>query len=306
MPTTTSIKPVFTPEILLLPLTSITPVKQISALVRASRKYQQISASLKHLGLIEPLVVYPTKDKKYWLLDGNLRFDALQQMGIAVTRCIVATDDESYTYNKKVNYLPPIAENHMILKAIKNGVSEEKIAAALSVDVASIRRKRNLLNGICPEAAELLKDKRIGMEAFNFYRKMKPIRQIAAAEIMLASNNFSQRFAKSLLIVTKAEFLVDDTTPKRKGPRLVTQKALVEQETSDLVSDYKRTEESYGKEVLSLTVYCRYLERLLSNTHVQKYLIRHHTDIIRELQQVVDDVKSDKQKGFSSEIRKSA
>jgi hypothetical protein len=287
-------------------LVSIIPVKAINPIIRTSKKYQQVSASLKHLGLIEPLIVYPAKDKKYWLLDGNLRFDALKQLEVLDARCIVATEDESYTYNKKVNYLPPIAENHMILKAISNGVSEERIAAALAVDVASIRRKRNLLNGICDEAAELLKNKQIGMEAFNFIRKMKPMRQIAAAEIMIASNNYSQRFARSLLIVTKPDFLVEGSIVHRKGPELVRRKALVEQETSDLVSDYKRTEETYGTEVLGLTVYCRYLERLLGNAHIDKYLTKYHPDVIRELQQVVVDVKSDKEKGFSALAKRQA
>jgi len=129
----TAVTQVFGPEVLLLSLDSIIPIKEISPAVRYTRKYQQILASLKHLGLIEPFVVYPTKGEKYWLLDGNLRLDALRQMNVTEVRCIVATDDESYTYNKKVNYLPPIAENYMILKAIKNGVSEERIAAALSV-----------------------------------------------------------------------------------------------------------------------------------------------------------------------------
>ena len=95
-----SITPVFRPEILILMLTSIVPMKEISHLTRAGRKYRQISASLKHLGLIEPLVVYPGKENKYWLLDGNLRLEALREMGVLDARCIIATDDESYTYNK--------------------------------------------------------------------------------------------------------------------------------------------------------------------------------------------------------------
>ena len=46
----------------------------------------------------------------------------------------------------------------MILRAIKNGVSEDRIARSLDVDVASIRQKRDLLDGICPEAVQLLRD----------------------------------------------------------------------------------------------------------------------------------------------------
>ena len=43
----------------------------------------------------------------------------------------------------------------MILNAIKKGVSEERLARALNVNIASIRTKRNLLTGICPEAVRV-------------------------------------------------------------------------------------------------------------------------------------------------------
>ena len=49
----------------------------------------------------------------------------------------------------------------MIVRALERGVSEEKIGRALNVDARSIRRRRNLLEGICPEVVELLKDRSV-------------------------------------------------------------------------------------------------------------------------------------------------
>src|SRR5208283_2347264 len=72
----------------------------------------------------------------------------------------------------------------MILKALKNGVSEERIATALNVNVGSIRKKRDMLDGICPEAIELLRNSHMTADAFAVLRKMKPVRQIEAAEYM--------------------------------------------------------------------------------------------------------------------------
>jgi len=46
---------------------SITPQKQISAASRKSSLYKQIAASLQHVGLIEPLVVFPRKAGDYLL-----------------------------------------------------------------------------------------------------------------------------------------------------------------------------------------------------------------------------------------------
>ena len=108
--------------------------------------------------------------------------------------CRISTDDEAFTYNKRVNRIAIIQEHRMILKAIENGVSEERIARSLNVDVGSIRRRRKLLDGICAEAAELLKEKHIALNTFSELKKLGPIRQIEAAELMVAMNNFSNSY----------------------------------------------------------------------------------------------------------------
>jgi hypothetical protein len=64
-----------------------------------------------------------------------------------------------------VNRIATIQEHVMILKTIKSGVSEERIAKVLNVDVGSIRKKRDLLDGICKEAAEILKNRHLSSEA---------------------------------------------------------------------------------------------------------------------------------------------
>lgn len=102
----------------------------------------------------------------------------------------------------------------MIMKAIKSGVSENDIAIALDIDVSQIRMKRDMLNGICPEAVELMKGKRGNSGTFSQMRKAKPMRQIEMAELMCASNNFSSTYAKCLLVATPSDQLVDASTPK--------------------------------------------------------------------------------------------
>ena len=86
----------------------------------------------------------------------------------------------------------------MILKAVQRGVPEERIAKALNVDVSSIMRKRRLLEGICPEVADILKDKHLAINAFTELRKMAPLRQIEAAELMVAMNKYTVSYARSL------------------------------------------------------------------------------------------------------------
>ena len=57
--------------------------------------------------------------------------DVLTDLGHPDAACIVADDDEAFTYNKRINRLATIQEHLMIVRAIDRGVSEEKLAKAL-------------------------------------------------------------------------------------------------------------------------------------------------------------------------------
>ena len=150
------------PKILSVLLRNILPVKKLSPGMCKTERYRDIAASIREVGIIEPLVVYPQAngETQYILLDGHIRLAILMEMGQENVNCLVALDDEAFTYNHKVNSLSAIQEHFMIIEAIRQGVSEERIAKTLAVDIAAIRRKRDMLDGICPEAVQLLKEKR--------------------------------------------------------------------------------------------------------------------------------------------------
>jgi len=174
-----SIKMAFDPEAVEIAVENILPLKKIRPAVKHTIKYRQISTSIKEVGVIEHLVVYAEKQMqgKYILLDGHLRLEVLKEMGVKKVYwvkkvyCLISKDDEAFTYNHKISRLATIQEHFMILKAIDRGVSEDRIAAVLDVDVARIRIKRDLLNGIAPEATELLKDKHVSPNAIRILRK---------------------------------------------------------------------------------------------------------------------------------------
>lgn len=150
------------PTLKSISVTSILPLRRIAPGTRKTLKYRRIEASIREIGVIEPLVVHPQQDSGgdgYMLLDGHMLLDILKKTGETIVECLVALDDEPFTYNHKISRLSVIQEHFMLIKAVKSGVSEEAIAAALNVDVSKIREKRNLLVGICPEAVELLRGK---------------------------------------------------------------------------------------------------------------------------------------------------
>src|ERR1700746_1328090 len=142
----------------------------------------------------------------YMLVDGHRRHAARGAVGKREGPWLIAEDDEAFTYNKRVNRLATIQEHYMIVKAIERGVSEEKLARALNVDIKRIKTKRSLLDGVCPEVAEMLKDKSIDTDVFTLLRKMKPMR-LEAVELMSAMDNFTARYAHALLAATRREDL---------------------------------------------------------------------------------------------------
>jgi hypothetical protein len=289
------VKPAFDQHVVVLPVDTIVPQKVLSNDYRKSTIYRRINASLEHVGLIEPLVVYPRGPRDYLLLDGHTRLEILKQLGITEVRTIFAMDDEAYSYNRKVNHAPPVAEYFMMRKALSHGVSEERLAEVLNVSLYAIKQRRTMLEGVCVEAVEILRNSHVTAGAFAVLKKMKPIRQIEAAEHMHATNTYSVRFAKALLEVTRPEFLVE---PSKRKPRVeassIAAQAMIEQETDFLIRDLKAVEESYGTDMLELSIGCGYVERVLSNSRVEKHIEKHHPDILAELRRLIAEVKPHK------------
>jgi RepB plasmid partitioning protein/ParB-like nuclease domain len=283
----------FQQQLLELPLEQLRALKETDAQMLNTRKCKQLRASLEHIGLIEPLAVFPQAQDRYLVVNGNLRLHLLRELGVTEARCTVALDDEAYTYNKRVNALSPITEHFMILKAIANGVTEERIAVGLNIDVRAIRNRRNLLDGICPEAVELVKDKRVSSRTFFCLRKMKPLRQIEAVELMISGKNYSVTFAAAILGVTGREQLVNPEKLETKSNG-TNSRSLLEETTDNLVDDLAVVRRTYGQDVLALTVVCRYLENLIQNVEVTKYLEQNHSDALAEIQRLVGQVNTER------------
>lgn len=271
-------------------LESISPLRKIAPGTRSSRKYRRIVSSIHEVGIIEPLVVFPQKDAadQFILLDGHIRLDILKEEGEETVDCLIALDDEAFTYNHKVNRLSAIQEHFMIMQAVKHGVSEEAIAAALDVDVSKIREKKNLLTGICSEAVQLLRGKPANAGSLRQLRKAKPMRQIEMAELMCASNNFSVGYTKCLIAATPQDQLVDSGQVKDADGLSHADIARMEREMESLSGDFKQIEDSHGRNVLNLVIVVGYLRSLLDNARVVRYLAGNYPELLTEFQKTVD------------------
>ena len=271
---------------IVVPLNDILPVRQVNDPQSNIRRYRTIRASIKEVGLIEPLVVYPQKGSpgKYLLLDGHLRHFALKDLGLTVAECIVARDDECFTYNARVNRLNPIAEHRMIMKAVQQGVRPERIATALNLKVADVKSSMSLLDGINEAAADLLKDKAISSQAIRLMRRVTGLRQIEIAELMVSANNFTKGYAEAMVLTTPKDQLLNPEEPKRKEGLTREEIAKMEVEMEALERDLKAVERNYGENMLNLALAKGYTKKLLDNAKVVRFLNGNYRDMLSEFE----------------------
>lgn len=280
----------FSLDCVVLPAASILPSKKMTEGLLLSKKVRQIRSSIEEVGLIEPLSVTQEikRTGQHMLLDGHIRFHVLESMGVHEIPCLVAKDDEGYTYNNRVNRLSTIQEHMMIRRAIDRGVSPDRLAKALNLDISHINKKAKLLDGICAESQELLKDRVFSVELPRFLRQMKPTRQVECVELMLAANNLTASYAEAMLVATPPDQLVEGKK-KEKPSAGVTQEqmAKMEREMASVQGKYKAVEQSYGQDVLNLVVTRAYLVRLLGNSAVVRYLKQRQPDFLAEFEAIV-------------------
>ncbi|MEB3482993.1 plasmid partitioning protein RepB C-terminal domain-containing protein [Pasteurella multocida] len=272
-------------ELVWLSIEQILPVKQIDKNFEKSSKFQSILASIREIGIVEPVVVYPEESDQYILLDGHSRVHALKMLGLTKVLCMLSTDDEGFTYNKQINRLTAVQENKMLMKTIERGVSDELIARTLNIDLRVLRQKMNMLNGITKEVVEMLANKQVSKEIFRILRKMKPERQIEVAQMMIASNKFTLTYANMMLLSSRKEELVESHKSKTTNDDLA-DLSIMQKELERLKENYKISEEKLADLKMGLVVAKGYVKKLLNNAAVVDLLENDQNEIYLTLKEV--------------------
>ena len=280
-------------ESLSMPIDKILPSRQVPEGLLISRKFAQIKASIEAVGLIEPLSVGKLDKGKRVLLDGHIRLIALRDLGYTEVPCLESTDDESFTYNNRINRLSTIQEHHMLRRAVERGVSAQRLAIALDIDVNTINKKMTLLDGLCTEVVDLLKDQTFSAEVARTLAKVKPIRQVECVELMISANTVTVSYAQAMLMATPPALLVDEKKATKQPGVTQEQMAKMEREMGNLQGQYKLVEQTYGQDVLNLVLAKGYLTKLLANKPVVRYLKQKQPELLTEFEAIVQAASLD-------------
>jgi hypothetical protein len=252
----------------------------------AKKYYQRIEASLRAVGLIDPLIVYPLGDN-YEILDGSLRYRILLDLGVETIPCLIHEARDGFTSNRMVNQLSASQEMRMLRKSLEE-LDEKTIANALGMQGISHRLNKGLLAKLHDEVVKAFNANKLNLQTAKELTHVKPDRQYEILKLMESCKDFSTTFARGLVLktpVAKRAKAAGDRTPWTKADEEKSQLLKKLQEAEQQQDFYTGLYRQYTTNLLKLVIYVR---SLLANAEVRDYLAVNHTDLLGIFEQILE------------------
>lgn len=270
-----------------IPIIRLRPLRERKV---TQREFTRIRASIKAIGLIEPLLVYP-EGEDFVIVEGVLRYKALVELAVEVVPCIIAERREAFTGNRMVNRVSPIQEHRMIEKSLEE-LDEATIAAALGIGGIAYRIKKTLLKQLHPDAAAAYDEGTITRTCAEELTHVKPARQEEIIAAMKGYKDYSVAFARSLILKTPP----GQREARRRHKHNPWAKATVRKnELLKKLADaeqkhdfYSRLYKQYTIDLLRLVIYAR---ALLTSCVVRAHLDQHHPTIVSSFEAIIADAR---------------
>lgn len=269
-----------------VPVIQLRPLRERKV---TKREYDRIVASIKAVGLIEPLVVFP-ENGDYVILDGVQRYRALVELGVAVAPCIMGKEREAFTGNRMVNRVSPVQEHRMIEKAMDE-VDEGVIAAALGIATLNHRLKKSLLKQLHSDVATAYDAGKITRACAREFTHVKPHRQKEILRAMEGYKDYSTAFARSLVVKTAANQRESRGRKHNPWNKTAQRKSDLLKKLSDAEQKhgfYSQLYKQYTVDLLRLAIFAR---SLLTNARSREYLNKHHSDIVTRFETIIADAR---------------
>jgi hypothetical protein len=269
-----------------VPLIRLRPLRERKV---TKQEFNRILGSIKAVGLIEALVVYPEGDD-YVILDGVQRFRALLELGVEVAPCILGPQREAFTGNRMVNRVSPVQEHRMIEKSLEE-VDEASIAAALGISTIGHRLKKSLLKRLHPDVAAAFDEGKINRVCAREFTHVRPARQKEILDAMAGYKDYSTAFARTLVVKTPPH--QRDTGRRKNNPwdRSAQRKNDLLKQLADAEQKhdfYSRLYKQYTIDLLRMAIYVR---TLINNTPVREYLQARHPSVVAQFEAIIAEAR---------------
>jgi hypothetical protein len=251
-----------------------------------AKKYRQrIEASIRAVGLIEPLIVFPVNDG-YEILDGVLRYRILLEMGVETVPCLIHASRDGFTGNRMVNQLSASQEMRMLRKSLEE-LDEKTIADALGMQGIAHRLNKGLLDKLHPEVVKAFNANKINLQSARELVNVKLERQLEILQLMEKCNDYSTTFARGLVLKTSVAKRAKASNTRspwthadEKKSNLLKKLQEAEQQQDFYTGLYRQ----YTTNLLKLVIYVR---SLLNNAETRAYLQTHHADLFRTFEGIL-------------------
>lgn len=267
-----------------LPIVRLTPRQQRDI---SNREHQRIAASIRAVGLIEPLVVFP-ENGQYIILDGYQRYKILLEMGIERVPCIIWKEKEAFTGNRMVNRLSHAQEMRMLRKSLEE-LDEKTIGAAFGISSIGHRLNQSLLKQLHPNVVKAFESGKILTNVARELRYVKPERQHEILELMESCNDYSVPFARGLILKTpaskRAKLPANGFSPWEKSEKKSSDLLKRLQEAEEKQEFYAGLYRQYSYNLLKLIIYVR---SLMANERVHEYIAANHPELAESFREIVE------------------
>lgn len=269
-----------------IPIVKLVPRNQRNV---AKKYYKRIEASLRAVGLIEPLVVYP-QDDDFEILDGCLRYQILLEMGVETVPCLIWKEREAFTGNRMVNRLSTAQEMRMLRKSLEE-LDEKTIADALGLAGIKHRLNEGLLKKLTPLAVKAFEAGKLSKSAVQELAHVNVERQTEILKLMESCDDYSVTFVRGLILKTPTNkrAATNGVRPPWNRPSEKKSNLLKKLQEAEQQQDfYSGLYRQYTTNLLKLVIFVR---GLLSNANVRDYLQEHHPQTLEVFEQIVDSTE---------------
>jgi hypothetical protein len=273
-----------------VPIETLVPLHE-----REVRKngYNRILASIRAIGLIEPLLVYE-EEGSYVILDGYLRYRACLELGIKTIPCLLRVTKEAYSANRMVNHLSPVQESRMIRQS-QGTLEPETIAKTLGLASIKHRLLEKVLQKLHPEVIRVFDDKSIPLRlCARDLTFVKPEYQEVILREMEKAGEFSPAFVRALVL--RAPESMRNLKGKRRNPW--NRGAEHKKELAAKLEHVDRQHDFYAKlyrdyvaDLLKLSIYVR---KLVSHERIRTFIQSSQPEILRQFEEII----------FETEVKK--
>ena len=257
---------------------------------QVSAKYRnRIEASLRAVGLLEPLIVFP-QDDSYEILDGCLRYRILLEMGVETIPCLLGHEREALTGNRMVNQLSASQEMRMLRKSLEE-LDEKTIANALGMVGISHRLHVHLMKKLDPAVTKAFEASKLNLQCVKELAHVKPERQAEILKLMESCNDYSVTFLRGLVLKTPLA-----KRAKTNGARTPWMRA--DEKKTDLLKKLREAEQQqdfytglyrqYTTNLLKLVIYVR---SLVANERIKRHLGDHHPQQLEIFEQIINSTE---------------